>query len=255
MSLHWRSPLIFAHRGASAQAPENTLSAFELAVQSGADVIELDAKLSADEHVVIIHDHTVDRTTDGTGNVSNLPLAALQKLNASINFPESSNKEHIPTLEEVIESLRGKTLIDIELSNYKSPFDALPAKVAQIILHFGIHEHVLVSSFHPIPLKKFHQLLPSIPIGFLAKRGFQGSLSRSKLGRLIVPHQALHPEKSDISPNLVLASHQSGLRVHTYTVNEPDEITRLFKLGVDGIITDNPLLTRRILESFTKLES
>jgi glycerophosphoryl diester phosphodiesterase len=248
MSLQWRSPLIFAHRGASAQAPENTLSAFELAIRLKADVIELDAKMSADEQVVIIHDQTVDRTTDGVGYVGDLPVAALQELNASSRFPEFPHKEHIPTLEEAIEAVKGRILFNIELTNYKSPFDALPVKVAQQIVHFNILDQVLVSSFHPIPLRRFHQLLPSVPIGFLAKRGIKGSLSRSRLGRAIVLHQAIHVEKSDVSPKFVSSSQQTGLRVHVYTGNDHDEIATLFSLGVDGIITDNPLLARQVLE-------
>jgi len=249
MSLNWRSPLIFAHRGASAHAPENTLSAFDLAIQLKADVIEFDAKLSADKQVVIIHDQTVNRTTDGAGYVGELPLAALKEFDASTHFSEFPNKEHIPTLEEVIEAFRGKTLFNIELSNYKSPFDALPSKVAQMILHFGIVDQVLVSSFHPLPLRKFHQLLPAVPIGFLAKRGISGFLSRSSFGKVLVSYLAIHPEKNDVSPNLVKTAQQSGFRVHPFLVNEHDELAKLFAVGIDGVITDYPSLARQVLES------
>lgn len=254
MSLEWRSPLIFAHRGASAHAPENTLSAFELAIQEKADVIEMDAKLSADEQVVIIHDQTVDRTTDGFGRIKDFPLAALRKLNASAHFSDFLGKEYIPTLEEVIENFRGRIRFNIELSNYISPLDSLPVKVATLIDYFGIGDQVLVSSFHPIPLIRFHRLLPNIPIGFLARRGIAGALSRSSLGRSLVPYQALHIEKSDVSPKLILNAHRLGSRVHAYTVNEPLEIANLFSLGVDGIITDQPLIARQILESNLQID-
>jgi glycerophosphoryl diester phosphodiesterase len=241
--------MIIAHRGASAHAPENTLSAFELAIHEKADVIEMDAKLSADEQVVIIHDQTVDRTTDGSGKIKDLPLAALRKLNASVHFPNILGKEYIPTLEEVIETFHGKIRFNIELSNYTSPFDALPVKVATLIDYYGILNQVLVSSFHPIPLMRFHRFLPSVPIGFLAKRGFTGVLSRSRFGRFLFSYQALHIEKSDISPKLILSTHRSGSRVLAYTVNESQEIKKLISLGVDGIITDNPILARQTLES------
>lgn len=249
MSLNWRSPLIFAHRGASAHAPENTLSAFELAIKMKADVIEFDAKLSADQHVVIIHDQTVDRTTDGAGFVSDLPVAALKELDASTYNPQFKHREFIPTLPEIIEAFRGKILFNIELSNYKSPFDPLPVKVAELILHYGIADQVLVSSFHPIPLRRFHPLLPSVPIGFLAKRGLSGYLSRGRLGEMLVPYQSIHPEKSDVSLNLVRSAKQSGKRVHSYVINEYDEIARLFSIGIDGVITDYPLLAHQVLES------
>lgn len=249
MSLEWRSPLIFAHRGASAHAPENTLSAFELAIHEKADVIEMDAKLSADEQVVIIHDQTVDRTTDGSGYVKDLPLKALRELNASAKFPNFIGKANIPTLEEIFENLRKKIHFNIELSNYSSPFDPLPIKVATLIEYYDILDQVLVSSFHPIPLMRFHRLLPSVPIGFLAKRGNAGALSRSRLGRFLVPYQALHIEKSDISPNLIITAQRTGSRVHIYTVNDPREITNILSQGVGGVITDYPLLARQILES------
>ena len=250
MRFHWRSPLIFAHRGASAHAPENTMSAFEMAIQHNADVIELDAKLSADGKVVIIHDQTVDRTTDGTGRVSDLQLAALREFNASAHFPEYSKPEYIPTLEEVFETFRGRILINIELGNYRSPFDALHIKVSELIRHFAMGEQVLISSFHPVPLRRFKKLSPSVPIGILARRGIGGLLSRSWFGRSIVPYQALHIEKGDVSPNLVIATQQSGHKVHVYTVNEENEMGRLYSLGIDGIITDNPLMAFQVINTY-----
>ncbi|MBU0511232.1 MAG: glycerophosphodiester phosphodiesterase, partial [Chloroflexi bacterium] len=111
-------PAIFAHRGASAYAPENTLAAFDLAIRQNADAIELDAKLSADGHVVIIHDQTVDRTTDGTGRVSDLQLAALQELDAGCTYDEAFRHERIPTLGEVFDAVGRKILINVELTNY-----------------------------------------------------------------------------------------------------------------------------------------
>jgi glycerophosphoryl diester phosphodiesterase len=255
MSLKWQSPSVFAHRGASAHAPENTLSAFELAIQEGADFIEMDAKLSADEHVVIIHDQTVDRTTDGTGPVKDLPLAMLQKLNASANFPKFSGKEHIPTLEEVIETFRGRIRFNIELSNYATPLDALPVKVATMIDYTGILDQVLISAFHPIPLIRFHQLLPLTPIGLLARRGLPGALSRSHFGKKIVPYQAIHPDKEDVTLQLIRSAHRSGVRVHTYTVNDPDEMRKFLSLDVDGLITDYPSKARQVFESNIQLIS
>ena len=245
MILHWRSPLIIAHRGASAHAPENTLSAIKLAIQKKADVIELDTKLTADEQVVVIHDQTVDRTTNGSGRVNNLPLAALRELDAGAHFGEDFQNEPIPTLEEVFEVCAGKTLFILELTNYQTPFDTLAEKVSQLIAHFALKNHILVSSFHHIPLRRFHKLSPTIPIGFLAKSGSAGFLSRSWLGRAVVHYHAIHPEKSDVSPNLVKKAHKSGQRVHPFNVNEPEEMVELFTMGVDGVITDDPALARQ----------
>ena len=120
-------PLIIAHRGASAYAPENTLAAFELAIQQGAPAIELDAKLSCDGHVVVIHDQTVDRTTPHSGRVGELSLAELRRMDAGSHFDTCFQQERIPTLAEVFESIGPGTLINVELTNYSSPGDDLPA--------------------------------------------------------------------------------------------------------------------------------
>ena len=247
MSLSWESPLIFAHRGASTHAPENTLAGFELAIQQHADVIELDTKLSSDEHVVVIHDQSVDRTTNGSGRVSDLTLARLRELDAGSHFSNAFHGEHIPTLEEVLEICGSRIFLNIELTNYGTPFDALPMKVAQLIEHYDQAEQLLVSSFHPVPLRRFHHLMPSIPIGFLAKRGAAGVITRSWIGNALIPYQAIHPEKRDVSPALVAKAHQSGKRVHAYTVNSADEMANLLSLNVDGIITDDPLLAHQVV--------
>ncbi len=244
-----RTPLIFAHRGASAYAPENTLAAFELALQQKADLIELDAKLTADQRVVVIHDQSVGRTTDGSGRVAALPFSHLRKLNASSRFRDQYPDEKIPTLEEVLEVCGGRIRINIELTNYLTPYDRLADEVMREIENSQLQDQVLVSSFHPIPLRRFHNLCPEIPIGFLAKRGMFGFLSRGWLGRWLVPYAALHPEKSDVSPDLIGSAQHYGYQVHTFTVNDPAEMASLISLGVNGIITDDPLLADKIINS------
>jgi glycerophosphoryl diester phosphodiesterase len=246
MPVKKRRLLIFAHRGASAHAPENTIAAFELAIKQGADLVELDAKLSADQRVVVIHDQTVDRTTDGTGRVSTLDYDSLRILNAGYRFRESFPGECIPRLEEVIEICVGRIKINIELTNYLSPFDQLAGEVSRIINHYHLGEQVLVSSFHPIPLRKFHDLSPEIPIALLARKGYQGWLSRGWLGRVLISYDALHPEKSDITEALIATARKLEYPVHTYTVNDAGDMARLISLGVDGLITDDPLLASSV---------
>lgn len=249
MVLHWRSNLIIAHRGASAHAPENTLAAFELAIQENADAIELDANLTADGQVVVIHDQTVNRTTNGTGKVKNLTLAELRELDAGSHFGEAFQNEQIPTLEEVFEVCANKILFNIELKNYLTPFDSLADKILQLITRFSIENDVLISSFHPIPLRRLQKLSPNIPVGFLARSGAAGFLSRSWIGRNIVHYQVIHPEKSDVSPKLIDKAHKHGQRIHPYTVNEPEWVIKLFSMGIDGIITDDPALARRTISA------
>ena len=182
-------PAIFAHRGSSAHAPENTLAAFELAIRHGADAIELDAKLSADGHVVVIHDQTVDRTTDGTGKVRELTLAQLSELDAGSYFDIAFRREPIPTLEQVFQAVGYGILINVELTNYASPTDPLPEKVAGLVRKFGLEKRVLFSSFNPLALVRIRRILPEVPVGLLALPGLDGawarswSVSASRIGR------------------------------------------------------------------------
>lgn len=244
-------PTIFAHRGASAHAPENTLAAFHLAIQQQADAIELDAKLSADGHVVIIHDQTVDRTTNGEGKVGRLTLEELQALDAGQVYDQAFRGEVIPTLDEVLEEVGSEVFLNIELTNYASPTDSLPEVVAERIRAFNLDDHILISSFNPIALRRFHQRAPHIPLGLLARQGIFGAWARSPLGRW-VPHQALHPACQDVTKRLIDRKQRQGFRVHVYTVNHPQILTHLFQWGVDGVFTDDPALARRTLEAVKK---
>ncbi len=239
-------PIIFGHRGACAHAPENTLASFELALTQGADAIELDAKLTADDQVVVIHDQTVDRTTSGQGKVNQLKLEEIRRLDAGSHFDIAFRGEPIPTLEEVLTKIGGRTFTNIELTNYSSPDDPLPLKVAELVKRLDIQDRIMFSSFHPIPLLRVHHYLPEVPVGLLADTGFTGVLARSWLGRLI-PHQALHPEVSNTTAALIRREHRRGCRVNVWTVNDPKIMRSLFKWDVDGIFTDDPPLARQIL--------
>ncbi len=245
-------PTIFAHRGASAYAPENTLAAFELAVRQQANGIELDAKLSGDGQVIVIHDQTLERTTNGTGRVSQTPLAAIKELDAGEHFDTRFRGETVPTLSEVFGAVGEKTFINVELTNYESPGDLLAEKVAKLVNYHHLSDRLLFSSFNPIVLRRIHRLLPEVPLGFLALPAGAGSLVRSILGRWLVPYQALHPEFNDITNKLVQGCHQRGHRIYTYTVNQVESMIMCFKLGVDGIITDDPPLALQTLDRFRK---
>jgi glycerophosphoryl diester phosphodiesterase len=242
-------PLIFAHRGASAYAPENTLAAFEIAIQQGADWIEMDAKLSADQQVVIIHDRTVDRTTDGSGRVSDLPLSSLKKLNASYEFRDQYPHENIPTFSEVLELCTGRIRINLELGNYATPFDHLPEELAKIIKNHPHKTSILVSAFHPVPLRKFHSIEPEVKISLLARRGIAGYLSRGWLGRRLIPYDALHPDKSDVTPSMIKTARKFGYLINPFTVNDRAEMVHLISLGVNGLITDDPRLAGEVIVS------
>ena len=238
-------PLIYAHRGASALAPENTLAAFQLAFQSGADGIELDVMLSRDKELVVIHDSTVDRTTDGTGKVAEMPLAALRELDAGAHFGEAFRGEKLPTLTEVFETVGGKMRINVELKNYAHPMDDLTRRVIALAERFQLEDSVLLSSFNPINLSKARRQNPKICRGLLVSPGNRRMLGG--VGRLF-PYHALHPYYEDVTPEMAADLRARGKQLNTWTVDEPQALLRLRAIGVDGIICNNPAAARAVLE-------
>jgi glycerophosphoryl diester phosphodiesterase len=242
-----KRPTIFAHRGASAFAPENTLAAFKSAIELYADAIELDTKLSADGQVVVIHDDTVDRTTNGTGLVALLTLAELQHLDAGSKFSPKFKSEKIPSLEEVFETFGRKIFINVELKNYSSPTDELPEKVTALIRKFRLEENVLLSSFNLIALIRARQSLPKIPLGFITIPGLADITIRTRIVRFD-PLLALHPFYKDVSPYLIQNVHRAKSRIHPFTVNQPEMIKKLVTAGVDGIHTDDPSMAHKAID-------
>lgn len=238
-------PVIFAHRGASAHAPENTLAAFELALEQRADAIELDVKLSADGQVVVIHDATVDRTTGSRGRVRDLSLAGLKALDAGSFFSGKYRGEKIPTLAEVFEAVGQRTFINVELTNYTTPHDGLVEAVCGLVQRFALHERVLFSSFFASNLTRAHSILPEVPSGLLASTGLLGAWARS-FGFAFGKYQALHPNIKDVTPEQVQRVHRLRRRIHVWTVNAADDMERLFRWDVDAIFTDDPQLAARV---------
>lgn len=240
------SPVIFAHRGASAHAPENTLPAFELALRHGADGVELDAKLSIEEEVVVIHDQTVDRTTGGRGRVRDLSLTDLQALDAGSYFSDAFRGVQIPTLAEVFETIGKRAMINVELTNYNTPRDELVEKVCELVQRHGLQKQILFSSFFASNLKKAARLLPDVPRALLALGGWMGVWARS-FAFMFGDYQALHPHITDAGPEQVQRVHRLGRRIHVWTANTAEEVRRLRDWGVDGIFSDDPQMAVRAL--------
>jgi glycerophosphoryl diester phosphodiesterase len=221
------------------------LAAFELAIAQQADAIELDVKLSSDGQVVVHHDATVDRTTDGHGHVRDLKLADLRALDAGSSFSESFHGEKIPTLDEVFERLGKRTFINVELTNYTTPGDQLVETVCMLVKKHKVQKHVLFSSFFAANLSKARSFLPEVPCGLLAYPGLLGTWARS-FGFAFGKYQALHPALKDMSQQQVARVHRLNRRVHVWTVNAEQDMVRLFGWRVDGIFTDDPALAVRV---------
>lgn len=238
-------PTIIAHRGSSAYAPENTLEAFRLAVDQGAHAIELDAKLTHDRQVVVFHDMHLGRTAEGTARIRDVNLADLESLNASRGFAGGYAATHIPTLDAVLEQVAPQIPINIELTNYNHLWDDLPQRVVERVLRFQATQRVWFSSFNPLALFRVARLLPEVPRGFLILPGSRGRLIYHLFAPLI-SHQAVHPHLSLVDAAWLQRMHRRGKRVFVYTVNDPQEMQRLFTLGVDGIFTDDPILAQQV---------
>ena len=234
-------PAIIAHRGASAHAPENTLAAFELAREQGADAIELDVKLSVDGIPIIMHDPTVDRTTNGSGTVADLGLDTLQKMDAGGGQP-------IPTLAQVFDAVGRDLFINIELTNYSTRDDDLVDRVVEVVKEHEMQDRVLFSSFLAKNLKRAVELLPRTPRGLLALPTWLGFFART-LGFRSDIYQAIHPGITNVTPKMIDRAHQRGQCVYVWTVNTVEDIARLSAWGVDGIITDDPQLAVKALRS------
>lgn len=248
-------PMLFAHRGASAYAPENTIAAFELALlqfKNQPPAIELDAKLSRDGQVFVFHDLTVERTTNGKGKISDFTIRQLQELDAGFYFDQRFLGEKIPTLDSVFEVVGTKALINVELTNYATPRDGLNEHVAELVTRHNLMKNVIFSSFLPGNLRKMARLLPDVPRALLTVRGILGIIQRSFLVEWNTSYQAVNPDYRDTTPELVNAAHRKGRRVNVYTVNDPQEIRRLAEIGVDGIFTDDVLTSERVLIEYRK---
>jgi glycerophosphoryl diester phosphodiesterase len=242
------APLVIAHRGASLIAPENTLIAFRMAAELGADAVELDAKLTTDGHVVVHHDKTLNRTTDGTGPLSVRTLEELQRLDAGSHLDTKYAGERIPTLKQVFQDIGGRLLINVELTNYAHPFDNLPEVVVQMVDEFDLMRQVLISSFNPIALIRTKRLAPEIALGLLVMAREPGWFIA--FFRSTIPHQAYHPSFPMVHEQLIRREHTLGHRVNVWTVNDEDQIQDMLKMGVDGVITDAPDLAREVVQDF-----
>lgn len=249
MPLEQQCPIIFAHRGASLHAPENTLSAFKLALDQGAAAVEFDVKLSSDDQIVIIHDQTVDRTTNGTGKVRSLSLSELKELDAGSHYDQRFCNERIPTLTDALQILSEDMLINIELTNYSSPFDKLPYLVAKEISHASVPDRIIISSFNPFALINFHRFSPTIPLAYLTFKGKSNSLMKKTLMKLLRINY-IHPHKNDVNPIFIQAERYNRRKINAYTVNDPNLMKDFIRWGINGFFTDNVPVAISTCKSF-----
>jgi len=224
------------------------LAAFEKAIELGADGIELDVHFCADGVPVVLHDFTVDATTDGSGRVADLTLAQLKQLDAGTRFDPAFAGERIPTLDEVLRAVGSRLLLNIELKSTSLGDNGLERAVVALVEQHDLSRRVLFSSFNPFSLRRAKRIAPHIPAGLLYDQGLSLPLRRAWLA-FLAPHEARHPHYKMVDARYMAWARRRGYRVNTWTVDDPAEMRRLIGLGVNGIITNVPDVLRSVLES------
>jgi len=215
----------------------NTLPSFEKAIKLGADGTEFDVRLTKDGQMVILHDSSVDDTTDGSGEVSKMTFAEVRELDAGAWFDREFAGTRIPTLDEVLETLGKSLLINIEIKAEAFRTDGIEAQVAKAIRRHAIEAYTIVSSFNPLVLRRFYALMPEIPLGYLHHPEEPFYLTDFMQG---LPHTARNPHYSEINPSYMRWAKAHGYQVNTYTVNHPEIGLRMRDLGVNSVISDVP---------------
>ena len=231
---------VFAHRGAKRVAPEDTLPAFAKAIELGADGIELDVQCSQDGVLVVMHNFTVDETTNGTGRVGSLPASQLTKLDAGSHFSSAFAGTPVPTLEEVLALVNKRVVLNIEVKSDNMMGGREVEPLVALIQAGDLYEHVIVSSFNPITLLKLRHTDPRVKLGLLYYGQHIPPFLRDLCFRSIMHPEALHPHYHLIDADYMAWAKTIPAQVNTWTVNDPDEARRLSALGVDTIITDVP---------------
>lgn len=237
------NPLIMAHRGASGNAPENTMAAFQLAVDEGADGIELDVHLSKDGEIVVIHDDTLNRTTNGTGNVHEKDLAELKTYDAGSWFDPKFSEERIPLLQEVIDILPESVFLNIEIKNSPIVHTGIEQKLVDLLEKNNRLNDTIISSFDHESLYTIKKLAPELKIGIIYNVNFANTLEYVKTFKEAEVY-SLHPNykiiyNRDIDPFL-----DAGLQVYPYTINDEQLAKDLHAKGVNGLITNYPTKIR-----------
>ncbi len=250
--------IIFAHRGASGEYPESTLPAFKYALEEGANALELDIHMTRDSVIVVFHDSDVSRTTDGEGQIEDLTLAELKKLDAGYwftkdgeTYPFRGKGLKILTLEEVFQKFPG-VIINIEI---KKSGRGIEKKLADLIRKYHRENLTIVSSFSHKAISRFRKEAPEVATGLSEREAFifyilqklaLTGLYRPGGDALQVPIK--FGKLTVVSPGFVKAAHRKGLVVHIWTVDRIEQMVKLVRMGVDGIFTDYPLRLRQVVE-------
>lgn len=237
---------VWAHRGASGYAPENTIEAFRMAAQLNADGVELDVQLTKDGELVVIHDERVDRVSDRVGYVKDYTLEELKKMNVGNPIP-GFGTARIPTLNEVLEELRPTGMkINIECKTGIFFYPGLEEKMVKLVEDMKMTDRIWCSSFNHESVLKVKQLCPAMKTGFLIADVIVNVADYSKRCGVDALHPALYHMQDE---SLIRKCRANGLAVHVWTVNETEDMKKLCRAGVEAIITNFPDNARNVVDS------
>lgn len=230
---------VFAHRGVSGLYPENTMAAFQAALEAGADGIELDVQMAKDGKLVIIHDETVDRTTDGSGYVKDMTYDELAKLDAGSWFAAAGAGETIPELEAVFQwasKAGNELLINVELKNDLIEYPGMEEKVVELLERYGLEKRIILSSFNAESIGRVRELHPALQTGYLIAGMPEDVLETAKR----IGANSIHCEEVFALSEFGREAQKAGFPLRVYTVNDETRSEFLAKAGVEVIMTDFP---------------
>jgi glycerophosphoryl diester phosphodiesterase len=232
-----RSPIIIAHRGGRNWAPENTMAAFKKCIEVGCDGIECDVQRCKTGELVVIHDEMLERTTSGTGPVSEKTYDEIRSLDAGKWYSIAFSRETVPTLKEVLDLADGKLILSLEIKNAPVSYPGIEDDLIAQLDKYQHPDKVVISSFDHDLLHRIHLKAPKYKLALLMV-GIPYELGSyaEKVGA-----RAWNPNIAELREDSVKSAHKDGLDVNVWTVNEPKEWKRAADIGVDGIITDDPL--------------
>jgi len=238
-------PIVIAHRGYSVKYPENTMAAFQAALDAGVEMIELDVALSRDRFPVVIHDDTLDRTTNGRGEVSRRDLVELRTLDAGSWFHTRFTGERIPALEEALDLVKGRARVNIEIksSAYEDhhPVDAVGIQVVELVREKKMQQDAIISSFEWQVLEDVRRIRGAPSIGLLSRAG----ADRAAVAECRKRHAfSWNQNQRRCEPEGVAMMKEAGICVFAYTVNTIERFEALAAMGVDGVFSDDPVLLR-----------
>jgi glycerophosphoryl diester phosphodiesterase len=241
-----KKPIVYAHRGASKYAPENTEAAFRMALEMNAGGIEIDVHLSSDGCIAVSHDERVNRTSNGTGFIKDMTMEELKRLDFGSWFSKEFAGERIMTLEELLELLKDwDGILNIELKSGIILYEGLERKVIDLLHRYDRVDRTIISSFNHYSLRTVKELEPGLKTGILYSAGLVEPWDYARK----VGAEAVHPQFYSMVPQIIQGCRQHGIIMNPWTVDQPESIQTLALAGVDGIITNVPDVALQVVNS------